>query len=215
MANPEDPGHRSALAHMQGWPNGKIPYEIVVIGTLRTWVVQAIDDWNEQSLIQFVPRDPSNPFEKSVRFTWQPVGSNSTCSSPLGMQPGIGAQEVRLTSACGVASIRHEIGHAVGLFHEHSRTDRDEHISINWANVAPGKESQFYTYLFSGVVGMDFGPYDIESIMHYDSYMGASLVDDTSVPVMMHRGCQPFSTDPECTFSASNVLTDWDLALQA
>ncbi|MGH1343717.1 MAG: M12 family metallopeptidase [Nannocystales bacterium] len=210
--NPDDPGFRSALAHTQGWPNGTIPYEIVVIGTLRDRVEDAIDDWNDQSLIQFVPRDTSNPFQKFVRFTWQPAGSNSTCSSPLGMQFGIGAQEVRLTTACGKSAILHEIGHSVGLFHEHSRTDRDSHISINWANVPAGKESQYYTYLFSGVTGLNFGAYDINSIMHYDSFMGASLANDSSVPVMVRTGCAPFDTSTGCTFFASNTLTDLDLA---
>lgn len=211
-ANPDDIVHRSALAHLAAWPNGTVPYEIVVIGTLRNRVEQAIDDWNEQSLVQLVPRDPSNPFEKYVRFTWQPVGSNSSCSSPLGMQPGVGAQEIRLTGVCGVGAVRHEIGHAVGLLHEHSRTDRDDHISINWANVAQGKESQFYTYVLRGIAGIDWGPYDIDSLMHYGSFMGATLVNDTSVPVMVHTGCQPFSTTPECTFASPNVLSDWDIA---
>lgn len=38
----------------------------------------------------------------------------------------------------------HEIGHAVGFWHEHGRPDRDNSIKVLWDNVLPGK-SRFRT----------------------------------------------------------------------
>jgi astacin len=58
----------------------------------------------------------------------------------------------------------HEIGHAVGLYHEQSREDRDAHIRINFQNVEGGKEFNFKQQLHDAV---DLGPYDHASIMHY------------------------------------------------
>src|SRR6185295_2352960 len=60
-----------------------------------------------------------------------------------------------------------EIGHAVGLWHEQSRNDRDRFIRINWGNIQSGLSSNFNT---SGSAGIDFGTFDFESIMLYGSY---------------------------------------------
>jgi len=61
----------------------------------------------------------------------------------------------------------HEIGHALGLCHEQSRSDRDLYIRILWQNISPGMEHNFYQQISDGD---DIGPYDYESIMHYPSW---------------------------------------------
>ena len=39
--------------------------------------------------------------------------------------------------------LAHEFGHALGLLHEQQREDRDDFLTINWASIDPGQESQF------------------------------------------------------------------------
>jgi hypothetical protein len=54
-----------------------------------------------------------------------------------------GAQKVSLDDGC-IASwapgvVIHELMHAAGFYHEHTRPDRDNYVTINFKNILPGK----------------------------------------------------------------------------
>lgn len=55
------------------------------------------------------------------------------------------------------------MGHAIGFYHEHSRSDRDKYVKMILANVIPAKKHNFdlKTTLNFNV------PYDYSSVMHY------------------------------------------------
>ena len=62
--------------------------------------------------------------------------------------------------------IEHEVLHAMGIFHEQSRVDRDEHIIIYWDNIKPEYHSQ-YRALSIGQWLNSSVAYDKDSVMHY------------------------------------------------
>jgi hypothetical protein len=88
------------------------------------------------------------------------------CSSPVGRQPYF-LQAITLKPNCAdVGGIVHEIGHTVGLFHEHTRSDRDNYVTILWNNILDDAKHNFE--IDPGSVNL--GPYDYASIMHYDAF---------------------------------------------
>lgn len=66
------------------------------------------------------------------------------CYSNVGMTGG--AQVVSLDSPCFrcnngtclAGTPIHELYHAVGFYHEQSRTDRDDYVTVNYTNVQAG-----------------------------------------------------------------------------
>jgi len=67
----------------------------------------------------------------------------------------------------------HELGHLLGLWHEHARTDRDNNVLVLINNV--GLQ---YQHNFEKVRPMRLlAPYDISSMMHYTMNVSAPHAD--------------------------------------
>ncbi|CAJ0934286.1 unnamed protein product, partial [Mesorhabditis belari] len=77
----------------------------------------------------------------------------------------------------------HEIMHALGVAHQHLRTDRDDWIEIDWTNINPQHYDMFA--VSNARMFTTYGiPYDYKSIMHYNAYTAAV---DTRKPTMKPR----------------------------
>lgn len=63
-----------------------------------------------------------------------------------------------------VGRIMHEIMHALGVYHEQSRCDRDDFVTIHWESIADGADHNFDEHCSDTT---DYGAYDYSSIMHY------------------------------------------------
>ena len=64
----------------------------------------------------------------------------------------------------------HEIGHALGFWHEHSRRDRDDYIKITWTNIEETRYLNFGHISPEEFRSIPDVGYDLESIMHYGAY---------------------------------------------
>ncbi|QHT70840.1 hypothetical protein GXP67_31430 [Rhodocytophaga rosea] len=155
------------------WIDFIIPYQIGA-GVNESVISNAINAWQSSTPIRFVPRTNQTDY---VRFV-QASGN----SSALGRQGGM--QEIRVQSGVSAGTVMHEIGHTIGLWHEHARADRDAHIIINWHNIISKEEENNFWQYYEGD-GFDFDPFDFNSIMLYGNYDFSK--DPKNLPTMVKK----------------------------
>ena len=157
------PTLRNGIFAAQRWTNGIIPYDWH--GGANAWgqnyksmIMTAMREIESQSCVRFKVR--------TTETNYITIYKGQGCSSHVGMYGG--QQYVSLADpGCWYhATIIHELLHAVGLWHEQSRFDRDDYLIINLQNVVPAmafnfdlkKQSEASTYNV---------PYSYDSVMHY------------------------------------------------
>ena len=153
------------------WPNGEIPY--AVDGSAQgkipaiNWAIGVF----QSTPLRFRPRTPSD----RDYVVFRELGGG--CWSYLGRQGG--PQDIDVTTCAG-GNIAHELMHAAGFYHEQSRGDRDNFISIVWDEISPEMRSNFDK---RDARGQDIGPYDYGSIMHYPATAGSRSGNPTIIPL--------------------------------
>ncbi|XP_050973618.1 bone morphogenetic protein 1a [Labeo rohita] len=168
------------------WPEGVIPYVISgnFSGSQRAIFRQAMRHWEKHTCVTFIERTVE---ESYIVFTYRPCG----CCSYVGRRGG-GPQAISIGKNCDKFGIVvHELGHVIGFWHEHTRPDRDDHVSIIRDNIQPGQEYNFLK-MEPGEVDSLGEVYDFDSIMHYArNTFSRGIFLDTILPRYDVNGVRP------------------------
>lgn len=149
----------AGVALKDRWPAGRVYYDIgpLVPPRTRQKIAAAIQQYNYYTPVRWIERYNEKNY---VTFRAGP-GQSTDGSAHIGMIGG--QQSVTLGGQAPVGTVVHEMGHAIGLYHEHTRKDRNQYIRIVWANIATDQRHNFEIY----DTGEDRGPFDFKSIMMY------------------------------------------------
>ena len=144
------------------WPNRIVRYRISsnISSSVAMNISTAITKYQSSTCLHFIRVIGGGDF---IDFVSTSSGCKSNSVGRKGGKQFINLQNPGCTS---VGIIIHEIGHAIGFWHEQSRPDRDQYVDIHWNNIRNKKSSQFMKRKYSDVDYQGSG-YDYGSIMHY------------------------------------------------
>uniref|UniRef100_A0A668AIL0 Meprin A subunit n=1 Tax=Myripristis murdjan TaxID=586833 RepID=A0A668AIL0_9TELE len=149
----------SIIGDQYRWPK-TVPYymEDSLEINAKGVILKAFEQYRLKTCIDFQP------------WTTEPnyisIFKGGGCFSSVGNRH-VGKQRLSIGRNCDrIATIEHEFLHALGFWHEQSRSDRDDYVRIMWDRISEGKEHNFNTYndTTSSSLGV---PYDYGSMMHY------------------------------------------------
>ncbi|MPC89181.1 low choriolytic enzyme-like [Portunus trituberculatus] len=149
------------------WPNATVPVEVsegVLTSSNVHDLYAAMHHLNNLTCLRFV-----NATQHQYRVL---VVSSTGCGSLVGYV-GVGEyQKLFLGASCFLKRgiVLHELLHVAGLFHEHTRPDRDQYVRVVWTNIHKDKHKNFAVppWMKSSPGLVTFGlPYDFGSLLHY------------------------------------------------
>lgn len=156
---------RAAAIRDRLWPNGRIDYKYSsnVTTNDKIMIETAIRDIQTHIPVYFYHNEQARNY---VLFT----RGDGIYTDYVGYNGG-GQQRIVYNNNAGTGNIIHEICHVLGLFHEHTREDRDRHIRIDWNRISTDRNerAQYQQYSVLGYNGYDYGEFDFNSIMLYPS----------------------------------------------
>ncbi|MDP1660684.1 MAG: M12 family metallopeptidase, partial [Phycisphaerales bacterium] len=138
------------------WPGGVVPYEFDANATANQQSAMrlAMDVIEAAAFVHFVVR--------SGQPNYLHIQNSTGNSSFVGMIGG--GQVVNIFNWNFRFIMCHELMHALGVWHEQQRPDRDQYITVNYANIQPGYAHANFD-IQAGTTPQ--GEYDFDSVMHY------------------------------------------------
>ncbi len=143
------------------WENGQIPYYLSGEFTENDLesLAEAMKRWEDVCGVRFNKVTPRSGAYKVIH------DPQSGWFSTIGENNSICYMHYNAKNA-DLDAVTHELGHCLGLVHEHQRPDRDLFIDINWGKIITGKRFNF-DIIDNPLLFEQGFPYDYSSIMHY------------------------------------------------
>uniref|UniRef100_A0A8C4GW09 Meprin A subunit n=1 Tax=Dicentrarchus labrax TaxID=13489 RepID=A0A8C4GW09_DICLA len=153
-----NPNRNAILDQRRRW---KFPIAYILTDSLelnaKGVILQAFEEYRLRSCVDFKPYEGETSYISFTKLSgcWSYVGDDKV------------GQNVSIGAGCDTkAIVQHELLHALGFYHEQSRSDRDDYVKIWWDQIEEGKEHNFNKYEDDFITDMNTA-YDYESIMHY------------------------------------------------
>ncbi|XP_063802664.1 embryonic protein UVS.2-like [Pseudophryne corroboree] len=130
-----------------------------------------MQEFETLTCVRFVPHKTETDFLN--------ITASDGCASYIGRIGGV--QKVFLSADYCMSRgiIQHELNHAIGFFHEQSRSDRDNHVTIMTQYISPENVANFQKYNTNNL-GLE---YDYASVMHYPRNAFSTVYgQDTIIP---------------------------------
>lgn len=145
------------------------------------------------NVIQWVQWTNSSPSPNYVDINLSASDTSGQCEANEGYEAKP-AQPMTGSTACTVGTILHEMGHVIGLWHEQSRSDAANYVTLNYNNVIKGSWSNFQPVTDNAQI---LGPYDYASVMQYIPYAftrnGEAVIESipAGIPLSGYEGVPP------------------------
>ncbi|XP_057700816.1 low choriolytic enzyme-like [Corythoichthys intestinalis] len=171
------------------WPkslNGNVEVPIIIADEYtneeKGRIVHALREIQAKTCIRF----PTRTTQKSY-ISFEP---KSGCSSRIGYMGYKQVVSLQRSGCVLKGIIQHEVLHSLGFHHEHTRSDRDQHVLIHWDNIQKDKKIAFKKQDTNNLNT----PYDYSSVMHYgrtafgiNSAVTITPIPDSSVEIGEQR----------------------------
>ncbi|KAF3848894.1 hypothetical protein F7725_015391 [Dissostichus mawsoni] len=90
-----------------------------------------MDTFHKKTCVRFVPHRGQSDYLS--------IESEMGCWATIGRDGGRQLVSLSVYGCLDRGTIQHELLHTFGFHHEHTRSDRDRYVRINWQNVPSGK----------------------------------------------------------------------------
>lgn len=200
------------------WKDGKVWYCIddKVSDRTRAKINEAIKHWESRTPLKFPTASPTSIRNYTDSYILFIENSGEGSWSSLGRIGG--RQHISLDSSPSMifttGTVIHEIGHAIGLIHEHTRADRDKYITVNYKNLKKSAKANYdinrTSHIISGSPIITIGeiPFDFESIMLYSPYNSYFAVN-SNLPTMTKKNGSLWIPQSNYLSSADVAVVRW------
>uniref|UniRef100_A0A8C4RWE9 Metalloendopeptidase n=1 Tax=Erpetoichthys calabaricus TaxID=27687 RepID=A0A8C4RWE9_ERPCA len=173
----------------------------------RSTILDAMKTFASETCVQFIPQ--------TNEVDYVSIESDVGCYAYIGKIGGAQTVSLDVNGCVYNGVIQHELNHALGFVHEHTRSDRDLYVEIIWEYISED-EVQNFEKQDTNNLGT---PYDYSSVMHYSNYAFTNVsgmativpIPDPTVPIGQRQGLSPIDIERINLLYTCNRPTEFQL----